>query len=611
MDELITQLYQQDKWWADLAERAKARYSADDITYRRAKRFLDTVWSQFFSTAVARRLGTDDILNALHNTIYPAAESAGFGDRTFVLPDITLGANQMTRMSKPLDTDLINAETDRRFWDETNYKPGQPLDPSNRKDREMIPFWLAYRDEIIAEHSQNTVRSDLYKLTTNNLASGADRMYPRQLTIAEARRIEHHNRGHHHGHPGQGHHHGHHHGHHSHPHGRATVTARMGADDIVPIGLPTTPPEGFRESIDLNVSWDRGGKNVTLTGTILLRDRRSGNQIPYTKSIVLDPIISVIAARIIADNNLSHSDTAVSGFGSFFKSVVHEASAVANSAVAKSLWNTVAPIVASTVPGGSIALAQAEKMAHVVSQARKGVPHAVASVKAIEKLAVAGNPNARQAAKIMQSINRTIDQKAQEYGFDDPGLSDDQVSGYRGGGGYSAPRPQQANRNYQGAAYNRTAERAEHRQEERYAHREREHEQARFAREHARYGFRPHYGTGYVAPQALPPQYQSQDQGQSQAPQDSGPAPQDQDQGPDPSQGSDTSQADPVPDDVQDQVETAVSGWWFNIPYRSTMSAVAGAVTGHDFPGFGIAQREMFSIGSRAWGNSVRAKLGL
>lgn len=37
--------------------------------------------------------------------------------------------------------DVINRETDARFWAQTGYKPGQPLHPSDPVDRSMIPTW--------------------------------------------------------------------------------------------------------------------------------------------------------------------------------------------------------------------------------------------------------------------------------------------------------------------------------------------------------------------------------------------------------------------------------------------------------------------------------------
>lgn len=44
-------------------------------------------------------------------------------------------------------------ETNARFWQKTNYKPGQRLDPKDPHDREMIPVWLGIYDQVRHEHA--------------------------------------------------------------------------------------------------------------------------------------------------------------------------------------------------------------------------------------------------------------------------------------------------------------------------------------------------------------------------------------------------------------------------------------------------------------------------
>jgi len=44
-------------------------------------------------------------------------------------------------MARPISTDILNQETDARFWAQTGFKPGQKLDPSNSTDKVMVPVW--------------------------------------------------------------------------------------------------------------------------------------------------------------------------------------------------------------------------------------------------------------------------------------------------------------------------------------------------------------------------------------------------------------------------------------------------------------------------------------
>jgi hypothetical protein len=45
-------------------------------------------------------------------------------------------------MATPISRDILNQETNARFWAQTAYKPGQPLDPNNPLDKAKMPVWM-------------------------------------------------------------------------------------------------------------------------------------------------------------------------------------------------------------------------------------------------------------------------------------------------------------------------------------------------------------------------------------------------------------------------------------------------------------------------------------
>ena len=47
--------------------------------------------------------------------------------------------------------DIIDRETDHRFWAQTGYRPNQKLNPNDPQDAKMIPVWLAIYKQVQAE----------------------------------------------------------------------------------------------------------------------------------------------------------------------------------------------------------------------------------------------------------------------------------------------------------------------------------------------------------------------------------------------------------------------------------------------------------------------------
>lgn len=459
MTDLLHDLYDQDYRWGSMADRYRGN---DELRFKRMRNFLDSTWSLFFSSVVEDPNYTnDDALDLLHESIYPAARAAGFTDRSFVLPDIT-------------------------------------IDPPTVSGANMTAAYNRYGQP---HHPHVTARSN---------PNG-------------------------HGLPGH-----HRHGHHHHVRGRRDF--RFGADDVdvvdpnapIPVALPVDPPSDFREACDLNVSWDRGGKNCTLTMSCVLRDPVTGMQRNYSRSVVLDPIIAVVAARYNAA--VSQSSDQVSGWGSFFSGIVKEASGIAHSSLAKGLWNQVAPIIASSIPGGAIAIATATKMAGMLEKAKKGIPEAIAQVQTITHLANQGDPNAQRAAKVMKVLANKIAQKSGNIGFavphpndpSTPDLAPDDGTVDTVRAGIDDPSDTETGRGRGGGRRSRRYHRVE--------------------------------------------------------PMD-------------------------VPEEIEEDITTAVSGWFFNIPYRSTLATLAGATNGQ-WPG-SIGFREMFNQGSATWIQQTRTRLGL
>ena len=53
------------------------------------------------------------------------------------------------RLAKQLPA--LHKETNRRFWEQTDYKPGQRLDPAIPADKAMMPVWMAIFRKVSRE----------------------------------------------------------------------------------------------------------------------------------------------------------------------------------------------------------------------------------------------------------------------------------------------------------------------------------------------------------------------------------------------------------------------------------------------------------------------------
>ncbi|HYQ18493.1 MAG TPA: DUF4157 domain-containing protein, partial [Polyangiaceae bacterium] len=89
------------------------------------------------------------------------------------------------------EKDAVNAETDRRFWGKTNYKPGQKLGRS-AQDQQMAKRWLATRNSVLAEDLQrkriDALPEDIKRVLfagDSNAASLTPDDYGKALSIAE------------------------------------------------------------------------------------------------------------------------------------------------------------------------------------------------------------------------------------------------------------------------------------------------------------------------------------------------------------------------------------------------------------------------------------------
>ncbi len=70
--------------------------------------------------------------------------------RGVAVPDIGSATPQAPRYVDPTVA-AIDGETNRRFWQQTGYKPGQKLDPRSRADAAMIPTWVSIRYQVALE----------------------------------------------------------------------------------------------------------------------------------------------------------------------------------------------------------------------------------------------------------------------------------------------------------------------------------------------------------------------------------------------------------------------------------------------------------------------------
>ena len=63
----------------------------------------------------------------------------------------------MATPSGPISRDILNQETNARFWAQTGYKPGQRLDPNNSLDKAKMPVWMDIFRKVQAEANAGTL----------------------------------------------------------------------------------------------------------------------------------------------------------------------------------------------------------------------------------------------------------------------------------------------------------------------------------------------------------------------------------------------------------------------------------------------------------------------
>ena len=60
-------------------------------------------------------------------------------------------------MATQISRDILNKETNARFWAQTGYKPGQRLDPNNPLDKAKMPVWMDIFRKVNAEADAGTL----------------------------------------------------------------------------------------------------------------------------------------------------------------------------------------------------------------------------------------------------------------------------------------------------------------------------------------------------------------------------------------------------------------------------------------------------------------------
>ena len=88
-----------------------------------------------------------------------------------------LAQAQAVAVHKPTPQNVLDKETDARFWAQTGYRPGQKLDPQDPTDAKMIPVWkdvyakvkgedaagslvLTYNNPVVAQHLADAYVAD-------------------------------------------------------------------------------------------------------------------------------------------------------------------------------------------------------------------------------------------------------------------------------------------------------------------------------------------------------------------------------------------------------------------------------------------------------------------
>ena len=60
-------------------------------------------------------------------------------------------------MATTISRDILNKETNARFWTSTGHRPGQKLDPKNPTDKAMMPVWMEIFRKVSAEADGGTL----------------------------------------------------------------------------------------------------------------------------------------------------------------------------------------------------------------------------------------------------------------------------------------------------------------------------------------------------------------------------------------------------------------------------------------------------------------------
>ena len=60
-------------------------------------------------------------------------------------------------MATQISRDILNEETNARFWSQTGYRPGQKLDPNNPTDKAMMPVWMDVFRKVQREANAGTL----------------------------------------------------------------------------------------------------------------------------------------------------------------------------------------------------------------------------------------------------------------------------------------------------------------------------------------------------------------------------------------------------------------------------------------------------------------------
>jgi hypothetical protein len=81
----------------------------------------------------------------------PVAVTSGPGGEMMMPADTLQASPPGAATEQPTSGPVFNMEVDRRFWQQTNYKVGQRLDPALPEDAPYVQIWLRIRDQVRTE----------------------------------------------------------------------------------------------------------------------------------------------------------------------------------------------------------------------------------------------------------------------------------------------------------------------------------------------------------------------------------------------------------------------------------------------------------------------------